>query len=143
MKQGRRLSGSSVVVVLALCAALAGCGSGDDKDKASTIQTVTPPPEPPLQTLEVTADRRGKLRFSPRRLTAKAGRVAILMTNPKSSGKSHGIGITGIDLNVQGLIVKPGELSQAAGEVTPGTYSFYCTIERYTKAGMRGRLIVR
>lgn len=146
MKRSRALSRLSVVVVAAGALALAGCGSGDDDAGGPPLPaagTVTVPPEPALQTLDISADAAGQLRFEPRRLTAEAGRVAILMTNPPGSGKSHGVGITGADLNVQGLTVKPGELSEASGDVTPGSYNFYCTVPRHAKAGMRGTLVVR
>ena len=65
-------------------------------------------------------------RTTRRSLTAKAGEVAIVMTNPKTSGKQHGVGIIGTDSDVRGITVAPG------GRVSS-----------HRKAGMRGRLEVR
>ncbi|HUR86978.1 MAG TPA: plastocyanin/azurin family copper-binding protein [Solirubrobacteraceae bacterium] len=133
----------TAVVIVAAVVAVTGCGGSDDGDTKTAVATVTTPPDPPLQTLDISAAASGRLRFTPRRLSAKPGRVAILMQNPKPSGKPHGVGLTGVDLNVQGLTVKPGELSEATGEVTAGRYSFYCTVPSHAKAGMRGTLVVR
>jgi uncharacterized cupredoxin-like copper-binding protein len=66
----------------------------------------------------------------------------IVMTNPKTSGRSHGVGIIGTDIDVRGITVAPGGLSEAAGDLRPGSYVYYCTVASHRKAGMRGRLEV-
>jgi plastocyanin len=131
----------SVLAVTAAVLGLAGCGS--DGDRTPSAATVTTAPPPPRQTLRIAAAANGAPRFRPARLTAKAGEVAIVMTNPKTSGRSHGVGIIGTDIDVRGITVAPGGLSEAAGDLRRGSYVYYCTVASRRKAGMRGRLEVR
>jgi uncharacterized cupredoxin-like copper-binding protein len=60
------------------------------------------------------------------------------MTNPSSSGTSHGIGIQGKD----GQIVSPGSKSTVTVTLKPGKYEYYCPIPSHKAAGMTGTLIV-
>jgi plastocyanin len=119
----------------------ASVGSGEER--AASTPTATTPAPAPAQTLQITADRRGVLRFRPAKLIARAGEVAILMTNPKTSGRSHGVRIIGTDVDVRGITVEPGRLSEAAATLAAGSYAYVCTVARRREAGMRGRLEVR
>ena len=58
-----------------------GSGAGDRSGRRGASG---PCDGEPGQTLRVSADPSGKLRFIPNRLSAKPGRVTIVMTNPKS-----------------------------------------------------------
>jgi plastocyanin len=139
----RRRGVASILVATATAVGLAGCGSKDEQIASTPTATTPAPPPAPIQTLQISADPAGALRFRPAKLTAKAGEVAILMTNPTSSGTSHGVGIIGTDIDVRGITVVPGRLSEAAADLQPGSYVYFCTVSSHRKAGMRGRLEVR
>jgi uncharacterized cupredoxin-like copper-binding protein len=53
------------------------------------------------------------------------------------------VGIIGTDIDVRGITVLPGRLSEAAANLQPGKYLYFCTVSSHRRAGMRGRLEVR
>jgi azurin len=91
-------------------------------------------------TLRLTADPHGALRFNTKRLTARAGRVQIILTNPSSSGMPHGIAIKG---HGSGRVVNPGGTSTVTATLKRGTYTFLCPVPGHAQAGMTGTLTVR
>jgi len=95
------------------------------------------------QTLRVSADPSGKLRFIPNRLSAKPGRVTIVMTNPKSSGMMHGIALDGNGVDKDGKIVQPGKTSSLTARLKKGRYVYYCPVPGHRQAGMVGKLTVK
>jgi uncharacterized cupredoxin-like copper-binding protein len=95
------------------------------------------------QTLRLRANAHGKLRFTTERLTAHAGRVTLVMANPRSSGKPHGIAIEGRHVDKDGRIVSPGGTSRVTVTLKKGTYEFYCPVRGHKAAGMEGKLVVR
>jgi uncharacterized cupredoxin-like copper-binding protein len=95
------------------------------------------------QTLRLRANAHGKLRFSTTRLTAHAGRVTLVMVNPGSSGKPHGIAIEGRHVDKDGKTVLPGGTSRVTVTLKKGTYEFYCPVKGHKAAGMEGKLVVR
>jgi uncharacterized cupredoxin-like copper-binding protein len=95
------------------------------------------------QTLRVSADPQGKLRFEPNRLTARPGRVTIVMRNPRTSGMLHGISIEGRGVDKDGRSVQPGKTSSVTARFKKGRYVFYCPVPGHRQAGMTGRLTVR
>jgi uncharacterized cupredoxin-like copper-binding protein len=92
--------------------------------------------------LHLTANPKGKLRFTTSRLSAKAGTVTIAMRNPKTSGKAHGIAVEGNGVDKDGRIVKAGGTSTLTVKLKRGSYSFYCPVPAHKKAGMTGKLTV-
>jgi uncharacterized cupredoxin-like copper-binding protein len=95
------------------------------------------------QTLRVSADPGGKLRFEPSRLTARRGRVTIVMRNPRSSGMLHGVSLEGRGVEKAGRIVQPGGTSSVTARLGKGRYVYYCPVPGHRQAGMAGRLTVR
>ena len=95
------------------------------------------------QTLKLSADPGGALKFSASVLSAKSGRVTLRMTNPSSSGVSHGIAVEGHGVDKDGAIVQPGGTSTVTVTLKPGTYEFYCPFDGHKAAGMEGKLTVR
>ena len=91
-------------------------------------------------TLRLTADPHGALRFNTKRLTARAGRVQIILTNPSSSGMPHGIAIKG---HGSGRVVNPGRTSTVTATLKRVTYTFLCPVPGHAQAGMTGTLTVR
>ncbi len=94
-------------------------------------------------TVKLTADPNGGLKFTKSRVTAKAGTVALVMTNPGSTGTGHGIGIEGNGVDKDGPVVGPGKVSKISVKLKPGTYEFYCPIPAHKMAGMKGTLVVQ
>jgi azurin len=93
-----------------------------------------------VTTLRLTADPHGALRFNTKRLTARAGKVQIVLTNPSSSGMPHGIAIRG---HGSGRVVGPGRTSTVTATLKRGTYTFLCPVPGHAQGGMTGTLTVR
>lgn len=93
--------------------------------------------------LSLQADPHGKIRFNKRTLTAKAGTVTIVMSNPKSSGLRHGIAVEGKGVDKDGKIVAAGKTSALTLRLKPGRYTFYCNYDGHEHLGMKGTLIVK
>jgi plastocyanin len=125
-----------------LVVALAGCGGGTSSSSSSP--SPTPAPSPPVagggQTLSLMAQP-SALAFNKKTLTAKAGKVTIVMKNP--SPTPHNIAIQGPGVNTQGEIVSQGGTSQVTATLKPGKYTFYCSVPGHRAAGMQGTLTVR
>jgi uncharacterized cupredoxin-like copper-binding protein len=94
------------------------------------------------QKVNLKADPDGSLYFEPRKLAAKAGVVTLVMADPSSSGKSHGIGIEGNGLDKDGQIVQPGSTSKITVTLKAGKYEYYCPVPAHKTAGMKGTLTV-
>jgi plastocyanin len=131
----RRLSKIPLVAALGVGLAVAGCGD-DNKEKSSAT------PSGPTQTLQLSADPGGALKFDKTKLTAKAGTVKIVMDNPQSTGLPHGVGVDGNGVDEDGPTVQPGETSTVTATLKAGTYEFYCTVNSHQQAGMKGTLTV-
>ena len=138
------------LAVGALALAAAGCGSsknsysGSGSTKSSTPAT-TPAPKPAAagETLKLSADKDGGLYFEPKKLSAKTGAVTLVMTNPKTTGKQHGIAVKGNGVDKDGAIVGPGATTTITVTLKPGRYHFYCPFDGHAKAGMKGVLTVQ
>ena len=93
--------------------------------------------------LRLQADPHGKIRYNKKTLTAKAGTVTIVMSNPKTSGLQHGIAVEGKGVDKDGKIVAPGKTSTLTLKLKPGRYTFYCNFDGHKGLGMKGTLIVK
>ena len=101
--------------------------------------TATAPPV--ATTLKLAADPTGALKFDKTKLTAKSGRVTILMTN--KSSVPHDITVEGDGLTEQGPVVSNGGVSKLTAFLKPCTYTFYCNIDDHEAGGMKGTLTVQ
>jgi uncharacterized cupredoxin-like copper-binding protein len=126
------------IVVAAAGLALAGCGGGSDNGVVSSSSGATAGGG---STLHLKADPSGKLRFDKKTLSASAGKVAIVLSNP--SPLSHNISIEGAGVSQQGATVGQGGTSNVALSLKPGTYTFFCSVPGHREAGMQGTLTVR
>jgi uncharacterized cupredoxin-like copper-binding protein len=148
----RALTLMALVCVLAI--PVAGCG-GDDDDgggggggSGSTSSGGTKTEDTgggassggAAQTLKIAADPSGALKFDKSSLTAKAGKVTIVMDNP--SDLPHAVEIEGMGVEVEGETVEKGGVSKASADVKPGKYEFYCPVDGHKQAGMEGTLTV-
>jgi uncharacterized cupredoxin-like copper-binding protein len=131
--------------------ALVGCGGGDDnKSNTSATNTSTTTSTTPAaaggggQTLKLSADPGGQLKFDKSKLTAKkAGKVTLSMSNPSSAGIQHAIAVEGNGVDKDGPTVDPGKTSTVTADLKPGKYEFYCPVDGHKAAGMEGTLLVK
>jgi uncharacterized cupredoxin-like copper-binding protein len=119
--------------------AIAGCGGGGGGTTSSTTSSGGSSAAG-SETLRLSAGPGSKLRFDKKTLEAKAGKVAIVMSNP--SELSHSVAIEGGGVNVAGEVVAPGGTSTASADLKPGTYTFFCTVPGHREGGMEGTLTV-
>jgi uncharacterized cupredoxin-like copper-binding protein len=143
---------SVIALLCAFAIPIAGCG-GDDDDggssggggSTSTGTTSTSEDTGAAsggggQTLKIAADPSGALKFDKSSLTAKAGKVTIVMDNP--SDVPHAVEIEGNGVEEEGETVTKGGVSKATADVKPGKYEFYCPVDGHKAAGMEGTLTV-
>ena len=93
-------------------------------------------------TIKITANARGKLMFNTMSLRAKAGKVTIVMINPKTSGVTHGIAVQGKGIDKDSRHIGPGRTVSLTVTLKKGTYAFYCPVDHHEQAGMKGTLTV-
>ena len=116
---------SAIAAVAGVASLAVAAGASGGVHKAATTKNLS-------------ADPGGDLAFTKKRMSAPRGRVTLVMKNPSSSGLEHGIGIK----RKRGDSVDPGETSRVSIRLTPGTYTYYCTVAGHRAAGMKGRLTV-
>jgi plastocyanin len=124
--------------------ALAGCG-GSSNSSTSTGATSSSTGAASSgggggggQQLALQADP-SQLKFNTNKLSAKAGKVTITMTNP--SPLQHDIAIKG-GVTAKGDVVGQGGKSVVTVDLKPGKYTFYCSVDGHEAAGMNGELDV-
>jgi plastocyanin len=129
----------SLVPVVAL--AVAGCGGGSDNSASAA-----PPPTSASTTgsgesttLQLSADP-SALAYDKTSLTASAGTVTIVFTNP--SATPHDVAIQGNGVDVTSDVVANGESTQVSAKLEPGTYTYLCTVDSHADEGMKGTLTV-
>jgi plastocyanin len=123
--------------------AVAGCGGSDKKStdsSSSSSSSNTSASSGGGETVKLAADK-SALKFDKSKLTAKAGKVSLVMSNP--SGIPHAVAIKGNGVDVDGKTVGNGETSTASADLKAGTYTFYCPVPGHEAAGMKGTLTVK
>ncbi|HEX4719523.1 MAG TPA: plastocyanin/azurin family copper-binding protein [Thermoleophilaceae bacterium] len=127
--------------------ALAGCGGSSNSSSSSSTASSGGGATSPSssggggggQTLSLQADK-AQLKFNTTKLSAKSGKVTIVMTNP--SPLQHDIAIKG-GVSAKGPVVGQGGKSTVTVTLKPGKYTFYCSVDGHEAAGMNGELDVR
>ncbi|HEX3173950.1 MAG TPA: plastocyanin/azurin family copper-binding protein [Solirubrobacterales bacterium] len=94
----------------------------------------------PGGTLQLEADPT-QIAFDTTALSSKPGKVTIDFTNPAALEHDVAIAQEGKQLAVSETIVK-GKTSVTA-DLSPGTYTFLCTVPGHAEAGMEGTLTVK
>jgi len=137
---------SLIALICAIAIPVAGCG-GDDDDNGgssgsggSTTKETSGGGGGGGETLKISADPGGALKFNKSSLTAKAGKVTVVMDNPSSL--PHAIEVEGKGVEVSGDTVTKGGVSKASANLKPGEYEFYCPVDGHKQAGMKGTLTV-
>ena len=137
---------SLIALLCAFAIPIAGCG-GDDDDGSSGGGASTSTSSGggasggAAQTLKIAAEPSGALKFDKSSLTAKAGKLTIVMDNP--SDLPHAVAIEGNGVDVDGKTVNKGGVSTAAADLKAGKYEFYCPVDSHKQAGMEGTLTVK
>jgi plastocyanin len=90
--------------------------------------------------LKLAADPSGALKFDKTSLSAKPGKVTIVMDNP--SDVPHAIEVEGQGVEEEGEVVEKGGVSQVSADLKAGEYEFYCPVGNHKDAGMEGTLTV-
>jgi uncharacterized cupredoxin-like copper-binding protein len=93
--------------------------------------------------LALSAQESGGLSFDTKTLTAKAGKVTIVMDNGSGDSLPHGIAVEGNGVDKDGPTVQPGAKSTVTVTLKPGKYQFYCPVPGHKAAGMVGTLTVQ
>ena len=141
----RRLSLLAIAPV-AVALVIAGCGSSNNGSTTATTTTKSSSSTsstPSGHVIKLSADPGGQLRFTKSKLTAKPGKVTLVMDNPSSAGMDHGISIEGNGVDQDGPIVAAGKTSMVSATLKKGTYTYYCPVPGHKQAGMVGTLTVQ
>jgi plastocyanin len=142
-----------LVAVLATMALIAaGCGGDDGNDSGSSssggdssgasgngADTTTTGGGGGASKLKLTADPGGALKFDKTELTAKPGKVTIVMDNPSSV--PHAVEVEGKGVEKETKTVTGGT-ADVTVDLKAGKYEFYCPVDGHRQAGMEGTLTV-
>jgi plastocyanin len=151
---------TSVTVLVAAGALVAGCGGGDSSNSAggggaygggsvpakttATTAAAAPASGSGASALTLAADESSGLAFDPKSLSAKAGSVTITMDNPSADSLPHAIAVEGPGgVQSAGETAQPGATSKVTLDLKPGKYTFYCPVGSHRANGMEGTLTVR
>ena len=93
-------------------------------------------------TLRLSADPGGAIKFDKSSLTAKAGKVTVVMKNPSSATAPHAVEIEGQGVEKESDVVQPGGTARVTATLKPGEYEFYCPVGDHAEEGMEGTLTV-
>ncbi|HEY6892226.1 MAG TPA: plastocyanin/azurin family copper-binding protein [Solirubrobacter sp.] len=132
-----------VAVFTATAFAISGCGGGGQEKATPTSSPSATRASSPTESagvLSLQADQ-SRLKFDKSELSAKPGKVTIVMTNP--SALPHDVAIEGNGVDVKGKTVSQGGTSTATATLKAGTYTFYCSVDNHRQAGMEGTLTIK
>jgi plastocyanin len=144
---------SLIALLCVFAIPIAGCG-GDDSSSSSSggssggTQSNTTSSSSGGATsggggnvLKIAADPGGALKFDKTSLSAKSGKVTIVMTN--TSSVPHGVELEGGGVEKKGAVITgAGSASRVTANLKPGKYEFYCPVDGHKAAGMKGTLTV-
>jgi plastocyanin len=142
-----------ISLVCALAIPVAGCGGDDDDDgggggsagnssaNTQTTENTGGGGGGAAQTLKLSADPGGALKFDKTSLTAKAGKVTIVLDNPSSL--PHAVEVEGMGIEEKSGTIGQGETTKVTATVKPGKYEYYCPVDGHKAAGMTGTLTVQ
>jgi plastocyanin len=123
-------------------AAVAGVPGQDTGALGSAVANVARKPAVEQNgVVEIDADPTGQLKFLAPSATATSGKVTLRMVN--KSATPHDIAVTGGGVNEVGPIVSNGGVSTVSTTLSPGTYTFYCSVPGHRAAGMQGTITVK
>jgi uncharacterized cupredoxin-like copper-binding protein len=91
-------------------------------------------------TVKLTADPGGGLKFDKTSLSAKAGKVTVVMDNPSQT--PHAVEVEGNGVEEETKTLTDGT-AKVTVDLKPGKYEFYCPVDGHKAAGMKGTLTVQ
>lgn len=145
-----------ILTVIALLCALsivaAGCGDDDDDDGGSGANTAEEQPADTggggeaggggkAQTLKLIADPGGALKFDKSTLSAKPGKVTIVLDNPSSL--PHAVEVEGNGVEEETDTIGQDETAKVTVDLKAGEYEYYCPVDGHKAGGMEGTLTVQ
>jgi len=128
---------SAVLVLAAASTAVITSGSSA-KAEASAAPSEAAPGA--VTTLKLAANPAGQLNYDLKRLSAKAGKVTITMTN--MSPLPHNLTVSTPSTILGATPTFQGGSRALTLNLKPGTYTFYCSVPGHRQAGMEGTLSV-
>ena len=146
---------SLIALFCAIAIPVAGCGGDDDSSSSSSSGSSSGGSSSNTTSnssgggvsagggtvLKIAADPNGALKFDKTSLSAKAGKVTIVMT--KTSSIPHAVEMEGGGIEKKGAVVTGGgSVSRVTAKLKPGKYEFYCPVDGHKAAGMKGTLTV-
>ncbi|HYN91528.1 MAG TPA: plastocyanin/azurin family copper-binding protein [Thermoleophilaceae bacterium] len=136
---------SLIALLCALAIVVAGCGGDDNSSDSGSGGYGSggggDSGGGKAQTLKLSADPGGALKFDKSSLSAKAGKVTVVMDNP--SDLPHAVEVEGNGVEKSGETVTKGGLSKVSANLKPGKYDYYCPVGNHKAAGMEGTLTVK
>ena len=144
---------SVMALLCAFAIPVVGCGGDDDSSSSSgggggsggSTKTTTSGGGASVgggTVLKLTADPNGALKFDKTSLSAKAGKITIVMTN--TSSIPHAVELEGGGIEKKGAVVTGGgSVSRVTADLKAGKYEFYCPVDGHKAAGMKGELTVQ
>jgi len=141
-----------IALLCALSIVAAGCGDDDD-DGGGGGSAGTQTSESSgggggeasgggkAQTLKLTADPGGALKFDESSLSAKAGKVTVVLDNPSSL--PHAVEVEGNGVEEETDTIGKGETAKVTVDLKAGEYEYYCPVDGHKAAGMEGTLTVQ
>jgi plastocyanin len=142
----RQITWLIALVLAAGVLTAAGCG-GDDSGGGSSggtgtsnaTSTPTSSGGGGAQTLTVTADPGGAIKWDKNSLSAKAGKVTLEIVN--DSSVPHAIEVDGNGVEEETKIVTK-DSADVTVDLKPGKYEYYCPVDGHKQGGMKGTLTV-
>jgi uncharacterized cupredoxin-like copper-binding protein len=151
-RKTRLIPAVSIMALLVVLVAFAGCGSSSSGSSSSATTPATTPASTSSSstaaaagkggTLSLAANSEGQLKYDKTTLTANAGKVSIDFTN--MAPLMHNVTIESSSGTVVGATPTfNGGSKTLSLDLTAGTYKFFCSVPGHRQAGMEGTLVVK
>lgn len=146
-----------VLVMIIAALGIAGCGDSaddptddnptlseqEDPQGEQTQETESADDSSSGQSLSLSADPNGDLKYNTDKLNANAGNITIALTN--ESSVPHDVAVEDSAGKVLGTSeeITQSDTDLELKDVDAGSYTFFCTVPGHKAAGMEGTLTVR
>jgi uncharacterized cupredoxin-like copper-binding protein len=142
-KAGAAPAGATPSTTGAALGASGEAGTSYAPSSTTTTSRATPPSRSTsaATTLKLAADPTGLLSYDARQLSARAGRVTIVMTN--ASPLEHNVTIAQASTVLGATPSFVGGSRTLTVSLNPGSYTFYCSVPGHRQAGMEGTITVK
>jgi plastocyanin len=145
---------SLTAAIIAVTASLAACGGSSGGSSSSSASSSGAGTQSSSSTaapaaggggkagLPIAADPSGQLKFTKKKLTAKAGKLTVDFTNSSPTGHNFTL-----QKGTSGAVVGATPTFQGGSKtltvnLQPGTYTFFCSVPGHRQGGMVGTLTV-